>query len=99
MNNTDQVKILRVARESNESSVDNEVDPQIDILTTNTRWDVIQTRLTAEKTLVMEDENTAKLEVKRADLVEKAKVSQAVAAIPKRDTQGQVIRQLIELEL
>ena len=36
MNNTDQVKILWVARESNESSVDNEVDPQIDVLTTNT---------------------------------------------------------------
>ena len=48
------------------------------------------TRLSAEKALIMEDEAQAKVEVKRLELVQKAKVSKAIQSVPKCPCQGLV---------
>ena len=50
----------------------------------------LKTRLTAEKALIMEDEAQAKVEVKRLELVQKAKVNEASQSVPKRPCQGLV---------
>ena len=50
----------------------------------------LKTRLTAEKALIMEDEAQAKVEVKRLELVQKAKVNEASQSVPKRACQGLV---------
>ena len=50
----------------------------------------LKARLTAEKALIMEDEAQAKIEVKRLELVQKAKVNEASQSVPKRACQGLV---------
>ena len=48
----------------------------------------LKTRLTAEKALIMEDEAQAKVEAKRLELVQKAKVNEASQSVPKRGFGG-----------
>ena len=50
----------------------------------------LKARLTAEKALIMEDEALAKVEIKRMELVQKAKVNEASQSVPKRACQGLV---------
>ena len=50
----------------------------------------LKVRLTAEKALIMEDEATAKVEVKKLELIQKAKVHEASQSVPKRACQGLV---------
>merc|ERR1711867_388173 len=50
----------------------------------------LKARLNQEKSLKLEDENLAKMELKNQELVQKARVHEASQSVPKRAVQGLV---------
>merc|ERR1711867_427773 len=48
----------------------------------------LKSRLNQEKSLLLEDENLAKMELKNQELVQKARVHEASQSVPKRAVQG-----------
>merc|ERR1711888_299849 len=50
----------------------------------------LKARLNAEKTKILEDENTAKFDQKKLELIQKARVHEASQSVPKRVVQGLV---------